>query len=59
MNTTTIPDEDHPTGTAWRNSPRSAWTPEEQAEHLTAMTEAVSGWSVAEALRRNTPREQR
>ncbi|MCW5252231.1 hypothetical protein [Streptomyces sp. SHP 1-2] len=56
-----VPDEDHPTGTAWRPAhPRPAhlpahirpWTPEEQARHRADLDEALDGWSYSESEHR-------
>ncbi|EYT84000.1 hypothetical protein CF54_04130 [Streptomyces sp. Tu 6176] len=61
--TSAVPDEDHPTGTAWRTEPRpqppalpehtAPCTAAEQAEHLAVMTEAIAGFAVGPALARH------
>ncbi|MGW6210982.1 hypothetical protein [Streptomyces sp. NPDC055109] len=59
-----VPDEDHSTGAAWR-APRiftpivlpshiTPCTPDEQTRHYMALSEAISGLSVGDLLRRHT-----
>ncbi|MEU9134634.1 hypothetical protein AB0D33_01465 [Streptomyces sp. NPDC048404] len=62
-----VPDEDHSTGAAWRAphaepavvapSLATPCTPEEQAEHLATLAEAICGFRVGVALKASTARD--
>ncbi|WP_143203957.1 hypothetical protein [Streptomyces kebangsaanensis] len=55
-----VPDEDQPTGTAWRTPrPTQPCTAEEQAEHWADLDEVVQGWRVGDAGRRQSYRRSR
>ncbi|WP_320784151.1 hypothetical protein [Streptomyces sp. CRN 30] len=55
---TPVPDEDHPTGTAWRSGPRPAglpeyirpWTPEEQLRHVADLLDGIDGYAVGQPM---------
>lgn len=60
-----VPDEDHSTGAAWHAPQLTAAVlpphitpcpPEQQAEHLAQLAEAVSGFAVGVAIRRHCGR---
>ena len=58
-----VPDEDHSNGAAWPSTRTAGlpdhirpWTPNEQADHYAALTEAVSDWHWHDNTRISTRR---